>query len=260
MYHLSVESILDLLLVHLWGTEWRTERCVGQVVPGNEQATWVWVAFGFQLVALELVDLLDTEESVEVKHVNVPKTARDGCDVVCTSRHVFWDDLVDGKVGGDQDRRLGELRRLVLLVDSEACFITQCLDKVDRESLDGLVVQIFEHNVRMHFGIIQVKKLVVQVLLVVVWVHVRQNRRLPRSWVAPQPDVWISVGLEEVSLLDDHRLDLLAILQVGPWELGERFVTLVGLNESLHLDQDFIDLAFLLLFAGFDNGLVGVFG
>ena len=130
---------------------------------------------------------------------------------------VFFDavsvlnDIGDAEVRGDENTGASKLRCLVFLINRETRFVTNGLDEVDAETFHRFVIQIFKHNMRMFAGVVQIEELVVQILLEVIRVDKAKDSSLARTWVTIQPNVRITVRLEEVLLLGYHSLDTFPI-------------------------------------------------
>ena len=169
-----VKCIMKLLAIvvledHLLVFFGRLDRFAGwdilNVVPGHEDCRWVRVAVELELFALVRVEHLHSQKSQKVVHVDLHEAT--------VQRHLrffkalaFWDDVRDRKVGRDEDRCLGELRRLVLLVDWEPALIADGLQKLDAQLLHIRVIEVFKHDMRVTFVVVEVKEPVVEILLV----------------------------------------------------------------------------------------------
>lgn len=189
----------------------------------------------------------------ELSSVQYPETTEEGLDVLFFAEDIgllgLTNELVDGEVGGDQYSCACQLGGLVLLVDGEASFVAQCLEEVGGESLHGLVVEVFEHDMGVYSGVVEVEELVVEVLLEVVRVDKSKNSALAASSRAMNPQMRVAIAVELVATLESEGLDLLSILEEGTRELGKRLGVFPLFDHASHLDEDVVNLALLFFIA-----------
>lgn len=259
---LGVERVTYDFLHLLRRLQRLARRDIPDIVPWNEELGEIVVALLLKQPAFLFVNKLNTTHTHELVHADMPKTTH-------KRRFVFLDTNVTRydrryrEVGGNETGRAGELWGLVLLVHSETSFVADRLDEVDGKTFHRFVVQVLEHDMGVHRRVVQVEELVVEVLLVVLRIDVREDRCLARTGVAVQPDVWISAVHEKVTFLFLHRLETFAVQDEVPRVLREDGVVVYSFVEEVaDVNEDFVDLTLFFELARFrDFGtLRGVLG
>lgn len=219
------------------------------MVPTDEETTYVIVRFLLQLVTIPLGNELESYNAQEFIDVDVPETTHQ-CGLVFFDTGALIDEFRNREVGRHEARCTRQLWCLVLLVDRKTGLIADGLDEVDGQSLHTFVVEVLEHHMRVTLWVVQVEELVVQVFLEVRWVYERQHSCLSRTRVSVTPNMRVTVGLEEVTLLVGHSLQTLAVDEEVARVLGEGFFFFTFFDEVSHVDEDLINFALFLEVAG----------
>lgn len=159
-------------------------------------------------------------------------------------------DVSDGELACDEDNGACCLYRLVFLIKRESAFVAESLDKVETECFAGRMIKIFEQDVVVLIGVIAIEKPVVKVLLVLVGIDIIYQCALATTWHPPQPNVGVSVGLEEVFALYHHGFDLFTVEHPVPRVLVKDGLFLfLPLEHFVDVADDFVDLALLFFIA-----------
>ena len=160
----------------------------------------------------------------------------------------FRHDIVDRKVGRDQDGAFCQLRCLVFLVDGKAAFIAQCFQELDAQFVDVGMIHVFQHNVVMYLVVVEIKESVVQVFLVCPWIDIVHDGRLARARKSVEPDVWMMLDSRWFLLLD-QCLYFFAVLEVVSWIFFECFVVFVLFEQDADPFDDVVCSLFLFFVA-----------
>lgn len=245
-----VLSADDLLIVRSF-LERFAQWAITKVIPRHENLGWIRVTSLLELGNLVLGQELDTQNREDVTDIHHEKTALERSKVLTATLHILGHHIVDGEIGGDKDTKTYDLWGLVLLVDWVTGLIADALEKLDTKAFHSVVIHVLQQNMRVHVDIEAVEEFGVEVLVEVVGIDELHESGLARSWSSIQPDMWVTVGLEEVTALVDDALEFFTVREVVAWKLFECFVVFTTFNHILHLDDDIVKLAFLFLFRAF---------